>query len=51
MPAFVRKVKDDEWVATDESGKVFGRHPTRASAVKQVQAINISQQRKKGRNL
>ena len=45
MPVFVRRVKEGEWVATDASGQVFGRHPTKAKAAAQAREINAKTER------
>lgn len=52
MPVSVRKGKKKGktvFRVVDASGKKHGEHKTRAKAIAQAQAINLSMQRKKGR--
>lgn len=44
------KKRGKKFIVTDKSGKkVLGTHPTRAKAVKQLQAIEASKKRKQGK--
>ena len=43
------KKKGDKFQVTTESGRVLGTHETRAAAVKQLQAVEISKHRREGK--
>jgi hypothetical protein len=47
MMAVHSEKKGKKYVVVDDQGKQYGSHGTKADAVKQTQAINISEHKKK----
>ena len=46
------KKRGDKFIVTDSTGKkTLGTHDTRKEAIKQLQAIEISKARRKGKNI
>ena len=49
MPYVIRKVGENYQVAKRDGGHVFGTHPTREAALKQLKAILVNEHIKQGR--
>ena len=51
MPYEIKSSGKGKKLVLKKSGKVLGRHPSRASAQRQIAAIEISKQRRAGKHI